>query len=115
MGLVKWRLAFSFLTAPIMRNKFTNMIPIHQFRNRSRERQNVMQIHLECGVDILDERFHILLRCPVEGNSGKRPSPATNFMTNSLVVPDGFAIVSGCCGHNAAPPARRLLTRHICP
>lgn len=71
-----------------------NRVDLTTVLGKSGEGNNVVQVDLEGGVDVVDKSLDILTRSTVEGNDNKLGALGTNLVENVLVVVDGGARVS---------------------
>ncbi len=58
------------------------------------ERNDIVEIHAEVGVDVIDQSLNILLRSLVKGNDGKSGAATSARLENGLVVLDGGPVVA---------------------
>lgn len=82
-----------------------NRVDFTAVLGKSGEGDNVVQVDLEGGVDVVDKSLDILTRSTVEGNDNKLGALGTNLMENVLVVVDGSSRVSRG-GHDTGTTTR---------
>jgi len=63
-------------------------------RNSS-ERHDIVKIHVQITIDVIDESFNILSRGLIEGNDSQSRSTTTKRLEDSLIIFDSLAVVTG--------------------
>ena len=61
----------------------------------SSERHDVVKIHVQFTIDVIDESFNILSRGLIEGNNSQSRSMTTKRLEESLIVFNSLAVVTG--------------------
>lgn len=82
-----------------------NRVDFTTVLGKSGEGNNVVQVDLEGGVNVIDKRLNILTRSTVEGNDNKLGALGTKLVENALVVVDSSSRVSRG-GHDTGTTTR---------